>query len=104
MRIGRMLYSDSSKKTDKAVAQLQVFKRPHGVAVQNLGDYLTSKESDTEEKEFNMKVCKKMLTTCCYLKLHINCRFSKVRKKISINSTNSLLDNLVNATLYPDTI
>lgn len=56
MRIGRMLYSDSSKKTDKAVGQQQVFKRPHGVAVQNLGDYLTSKESDTEEKEFNMKV------------------------------------------------
>ncbi|KAJ8929040.1 hypothetical protein NQ314_018309 [Rhamnusium bicolor] len=34
----------------------QVFKRPHGVAVQNLGDYLTSKEGDTEEKEFSMKV------------------------------------------------
>lgn len=56
MRIGRMLYSDSSKKTDKVVAQQQIFKRPHGVAVQNLGDSLTSKESDTEEKEFNMKV------------------------------------------------
>lgn len=56
MRIGKMLYSDSSKKTDKAVTQQQVFKRPHGVAVQNLGDYLTSKEGDTEEKEFNMKV------------------------------------------------
>lgn len=56
MRIGKMLYSDSSKKTEKAVAQQQVFKRPHGVAVQNLGDYLTSKEGDTEEKEFGMKV------------------------------------------------
>lgn len=56
MRIGRMLYSDSSKKTDKAVAQQQVFKRPHGVAVQNLGDYFTSKEGDTDEKEFTMKV------------------------------------------------
>ncbi|CAH1968130.1 unnamed protein product [Acanthoscelides obtectus] len=56
MRIGKMLYSDSSKKTDKAVNQTQVFKRPHGVAVQNLGEYLTSKESDTEEKEFSMKV------------------------------------------------
>lgn len=52
-----MLYSDSSKKTDKAVAQQQVFKRPHGVAVQNIGDYLTSKEGDNEEKEFSMKVC-----------------------------------------------
>lgn len=51
-----MLYSDSSKKTEKAVAQQQVFKRPHGVAVQNLGDYLTSKESDNEEKEFSVKV------------------------------------------------
>lgn len=51
-----MLYSDSSKKTDKAVTQQQVFKRPHGVAVQNIGDYLTAKEGDTEEKEFNMKV------------------------------------------------
>lgn len=58
LRIGRMLYSDSSKKTDKAVVQQQVFKRPHGVAVQNLGDYLTCKEGDTEEKEFNMKVKK----------------------------------------------
>ncbi|XP_074036384.1 dedicator of cytokinesis spg isoform X2 [Leptinotarsa decemlineata] len=56
MRIGKMLYSDSSKKTDKLVAQQQIFKRPHGVAVQNLGDYLTSKESDTEEKEFSMRV------------------------------------------------
>lgn len=56
MRIGKMLYSDSSKKTEKAVAQQQVFKRPHGVAVQNIGDYLTSKESDTDEKEFSMKV------------------------------------------------
>ncbi|KAJ8941123.1 hypothetical protein NQ318_007705 [Aromia moschata] len=56
MRIGKMLYSDSSKKTEKAVVQQQVFKRPHGVAVQNLGEYLTSKEGDNEEKEFSMKV------------------------------------------------
>ncbi|KAJ8981636.1 hypothetical protein NQ317_000864 [Molorchus minor] len=31
MRIGKMLYSDSSKKTEKTVGQQQFFKRPHGV-------------------------------------------------------------------------
>lgn len=58
MRIGKMLYSDSSKKTDKNATTLpQVFKRPYGVAVQNLGDFSTSKEgTDSEEKEFNLKV------------------------------------------------
>lgn len=61
MRIGKMLYSDSTKKTEKSSSvvhhQQQVFKRPHGVAVQNIGDFLTIKESDSaEEKEFTMKV------------------------------------------------
>ncbi|XP_060529581.1 dedicator of cytokinesis protein 3 isoform X2 [Cylas formicarius] len=56
MRIGKMLYSDSSKKTEKSAGQPQMFKRPHGIAVQNLGDFLTSKESDNDEKEISMKV------------------------------------------------
>ncbi|KAF2896229.1 hypothetical protein ILUMI_09945 [Ignelater luminosus] len=57
MRIGKMLYSESSKKTDKnAPALTQVFKRPHGVAVQNLGDMLNHKEGESEEKEFTLKV------------------------------------------------
>lgn len=58
MRIGKMLYSESSKKTDKnAPAQTQVFKRPHGVAVQNMGDLVANnKEGDSEEKEFTLKV------------------------------------------------
>lgn len=61
-----MLYSDSSKKTEKAVMQQQVFKRPHGVAVQNIGDYLTVKEGDTEEKEFNMKVSFILSNVTCF--------------------------------------
>lgn len=56
MRIGKMLYSDSSKKTEKSAGQPQLFKRPHGIAVQNLGDFLTSKAEDGEEKEISMKV------------------------------------------------
>lgn len=52
-----MLYSESSKKTDKNAPTLtQVFKRPHGVAVQNLGDMLNHKEGESEEKEFTLKV------------------------------------------------
>lgn len=57
MRIGKMLYSESSKKTDKNAPTLtQVFKRPHGVAVYNLGDLVSCKEGDSEEKEFALKV------------------------------------------------
>lgn len=58
MRMGKMLYSESSKKTDKnAPPQQQVFRRPHGVAVQNMGDLVANnKEGDSEEKEFTLKV------------------------------------------------
>ncbi|XP_066246456.1 dedicator of cytokinesis protein 3 isoform X2 [Euwallacea similis] len=56
MRIGKMLYSDSSKKTEKSAGQPQLFKRPHGIGVQNIGDFLTSKSEENEEKEFSMKV------------------------------------------------
>ncbi|CAH0555056.1 unnamed protein product [Brassicogethes aeneus] len=55
MRVGKMLYSDNSKKTDKTITQYQAFKRPHGVAIQNLGDLFNNKE-ETEEKEFSLKV------------------------------------------------
>lgn len=57
MRIGKMLYSESSKKTEKYATPIQqVFKRPHGVAVQNLNDLFVAKESDSDEKEFTLKV------------------------------------------------
>ncbi|KAL1512882.1 hypothetical protein ABEB36_002392 [Hypothenemus hampei] len=56
MRIGKMLYSDSSKKTEKIVGQPQLFRRPHGIAVQNIGEFLMNKSEDSEEKEFSMKV------------------------------------------------
>ncbi|XP_030749885.1 dedicator of cytokinesis protein 3 isoform X2 [Sitophilus oryzae] len=56
MRIGKMLYSDSSKKTEKSATQPQLFKRPHGVAAQNIGEFLASKLEDSEEKEISMKV------------------------------------------------
>ncbi|KAK9889845.1 hypothetical protein WA026_007208 [Henosepilachna vigintioctopunctata] len=57
IRIGKMIYSDTSKKTDKyAPIQQQVYKRPYGVGVQPLGKFLASKDKDSDEKEFNMKV------------------------------------------------
>lgn len=60
MRIGKMLYSESSKKTDKNMLTLhQVFKRPHGIAIQNLSDVLIQKEGgelQSEEREFTLKV------------------------------------------------
>lgn len=56
MRVGKMLYSDSSKKTEKSTVPPQLFKRPHGIGVQNIGEFLTSKSEDNEEKEFSMKV------------------------------------------------
>ncbi|XP_044271519.1 dedicator of cytokinesis protein 3 isoform X2 [Tribolium madens] len=56
MRIGKMIYSDNKKTEKNAILQQQVFKRPHGVAVHNLGEYLMPKEGDSEEKELNMKV------------------------------------------------
>lgn len=53
MRIGRMLYSDSSKKV---ASHNQLFKRPHGCAVLNINDVLLNKEATNEEKEFTFKV------------------------------------------------
>ncbi|XP_065173337.1 dedicator of cytokinesis protein 3 isoform X2 [Atheta coriaria] len=57
MRIGKMLYSESSRKAEKnPTATMQVFKRPHGVAVQNLSDLLMHKEGESDEREFTLKV------------------------------------------------
>lgn len=58
MRIGKMLYSESSKKTDKNILILhQVFKRPHGIAIQNLSEILVQGDGGAlEEKEFTLKV------------------------------------------------
>lgn len=57
MRMGKMLYSESSKKTEKnAPSPHQVFKRPHGVAILNLMEMVSNKEYDSEEKEFTLKV------------------------------------------------
>uniref|UniRef100_T1IUW7 Dedicator of cytokinesis protein 3 n=1 Tax=Strigamia maritima TaxID=126957 RepID=T1IUW7_STRMM len=52
MRIGRMIYSESSKKSSQ-----QMFKRPLGCAVLNLSEVLIDKEySSGEDKEFSTKV------------------------------------------------
>ena len=57
MRMGKMLYSESSKKTEKNVqSPHQVFKRPHGVAILNLTEMVGNKELESEEKEFTFKV------------------------------------------------
>lgn len=56
MRIGKMLYSESSKKTEKnTIGVQQVYKRPHGVAVHDLREVLLNK-NDSEEKELTLKV------------------------------------------------
>lgn len=57
MRIGKMVYSESSKKvslSSSAPAPLSYFKRPLGVAVLSISEILTSKCSD--EKEFTFRV------------------------------------------------
>lgn len=52
-----MIYSESSKKTDKYATPIQqVFKRPHGVAVQCLSDLFIAKDGESDEKEFTLKV------------------------------------------------
>nr|XP_018899728.1 PREDICTED: dedicator of cytokinesis protein 3 isoform X2 [Bemisia tabaci] len=56
MRVGKMLYSDSSKKSSTSTLSHSSgsgFKRPNGVAVLNIGDMVTS---SNEEKEFTFKV------------------------------------------------
>lgn len=54
LRIGRMLYSESSKKGSISGPNHNPgFKRPHGVAVHNIAEMLTS---SGEEKEFMFKV------------------------------------------------
>ncbi|KAI4460497.1 dedicator of cytokinesis [Holotrichia oblita] len=56
MRIGKMLYSESSKKTEKnTLGVQQVYKRPHGVAIHDLKEVLLNK-NDSEEKELTLKV------------------------------------------------
>lgn len=50
-----MLYSESSKKTEKNnLGSQQVYKRPHGVAVHDLREVLLNKSD--EEKELTLKV------------------------------------------------
>ncbi|XP_033610429.1 dedicator of cytokinesis protein 3 isoform X2 [Cryptotermes secundus] len=63
MRMGRMLYSDSSKKsssTSHSVPLHQLFKRPHGCAVLNINEVLSNKDSpqggSNHEREFTFKV------------------------------------------------
>lgn len=51
MRIGRMVYSESSKKVST-----QTFKRPHGCAVLYINEVLHDRDPNIEEKEFTMKV------------------------------------------------
>lgn len=57
MRVGKMVYSESSKKVSISSAPAvpsSYFKRPLGVAVLNIGEVLTSNCSD--EKEFTFRV------------------------------------------------
>ncbi|XP_050437512.1 dedicator of cytokinesis protein 3 isoform X2 [Adelges cooleyi] len=57
MRIGKMVYSESSKKmsiTSSMPPPASHFKRPLGVAVLSIGELLTS--PSTEEKEFTFRV------------------------------------------------
>lgn len=91
MRIGKMLYSDSSKKAEKVVSQQQMFKRPHGVAIQSLGDFLTSKEGEPEEKEFSMKVRLQIFVSTDFGTLieHTIFRYTRGKIKIFTNYTNS---------------
>lgn len=93
MRVGKMLYSESSKKTDKnGPAQQQVFKRPIGVAVQNMGDLVTSNKegSESEEREYTMKVELSWKTKpLTYNELFSRFRFFKRKKRTSTNSTSS---------------
>uniref|UniRef100_A0A1B6BYQ6 Dedicator of cytokinesis protein 3 n=1 Tax=Clastoptera arizonana TaxID=38151 RepID=A0A1B6BYQ6_9HEMI len=77
IRVGKMLYSESSKKVTSVVDQLftksnQIafyigtssvtnqnaagFRRPHGVAVHNIGEIVSTLSSSTEEKEFVLKI------------------------------------------------
>lgn len=61
MRIGKMVYSESSKKvsltSSSAPPPASYFKRPLGVAVLNISELLTSQNScSTEEKEFTFRV------------------------------------------------
>lgn len=57
MRMGRMLYSESFKKTERNISLAQqVYKRPYGVAVLNLTEMVEIKEFESEEKEFTFKV------------------------------------------------
>ncbi|XP_021925130.1 dedicator of cytokinesis protein 3 isoform X3 [Zootermopsis nevadensis] len=64
MRMGRMLYSDSSKKSSgsssHSVPAHQLFKRPHGCAVLNINDILLNKDllpgGSNDEREFTFKV------------------------------------------------
>ncbi|PSN57625.1 hypothetical protein C0J52_00521 [Blattella germanica] len=64
MRMGRMLYSDSTKKSSSSSSHIvpphQLFKRPHGCAVLNINDVLLNKDSPpgttNDEREFTFKV------------------------------------------------
>ncbi|XP_066902048.1 dedicator of cytokinesis protein 3 isoform X2 [Halyomorpha halys] len=52
-RIGRMLHNDSAKKILAAQQASGTFKRPHAVAVLNIGEAVTG--TNTDEREFSFK-------------------------------------------------
>lgn len=84
-----MLYSESSKKTEKyATPVQQVFKRPHGVAVQCLRDLFLTKEGDSDEKEFTLKVTPKEINNSTRLTFNAFLRYFNVKKRIFINYMN----------------
>ncbi|XP_075236477.1 dedicator of cytokinesis spg [Lycorma delicatula] len=55
IRVGRMLFSDSSKKSSLTggINIQTAFKRPHGVGILNIGEMITT---SCEEKEFTFRV------------------------------------------------
>lgn len=60
LRLGRMLYSESSKRGGtterKEAPPTHMFRRPHAVAALNLSEMISPREGDTDEKEFTFKV------------------------------------------------
>lgn len=56
MRVGKLLYSESMKKTDKLNSN-QSYRRPYGVGILSLSDIAQFDNTiEPEEKEYNFKV------------------------------------------------
>ena len=57
MRMGKILYSDNTRKTDKSTMALnQMYKRPYAVSVSRLSDMIDSKHNENDERSFPLKI------------------------------------------------